>query len=572
MSMVMMNQSNPLPQNAQTSIVLLEDVRTCSDVGNLPGMLHEQGYLCHSAASVEEVMAWLARGLVDLLIITCREWPWQQVADIRAAADSYLPVILISEQLTDAVFDQCAAAEIDGVLGMPLNFRLLLLRIRSSLKLRQLYQHEHEQKVQLLDYWQMSEMEQEVAAKLFDNVLKADFLETSAVEVAMSPMALFNGDLVLVGKTPENHLHVLLGDFTGHGLSASIATTPLADIFYGMTRKGFDIAEIVAEVNAKLYKILPANRFLAATLVALYPESKSMKTITCGLPEHFLVNHTDNTFTIIRSLNIPLGIDASIEIEEQTHRVSDKDRLYLLTDGIFEAENAGGEHFGGERILDAVRQSRHGDIKNLQVRLAEHTSGAMQKDDNTLVKLVCAVDSVPWGNAEALASRQRAAAMTWKQMMEFDIDSLRHINPVPVMVNTLMEIQGLQNYRQDIFMIVSELFANALDHGVLALDSNLKDSPEGFMRFYALKEERLQQLQHGTVRLLFIHRPTEQGGRLIFKVSDSGKGFDWRGRSLALANNLGYSGRGVRLVETLCSRVAYHGCGNRVTAVFDWQH
>lgn len=157
-------------------------------------------------------------------------------------------------------------------------------------------------------------------------------------------------------------------------------------------------------------------------------------------------------------------------------------------------------------------------------------------------------------------------------MMEFDIDSLRLINPVPVMVNTLMEIQGLQNYRQDIFMIVSELFANALDHGVLGLDSGLKSSPEGFMRFYALKDERLQQLTQGKVRLLFIHQPTEQGGRLVVKVLDSGNGFDWHGRGRAQASNEAYCGRGVILLETLCSSVVYHGCGNRVTAVFDWQH
>ena len=559
-----------MPNSPQASIVLLQDAGT--DADSLQTLLLQHGYLCLSVASVEQLIEQLAHQAIDLLIITCQQLPWQSIEDIRDTADSYLPILVISDQLTDSLLDQCAALEIDAVISRPINFGLLLLKIRSSLKLRKLYQHENEQKNQLLTYWQMSDLEHEVAAKLFNNVLKADFLETSAVEVVMSPMALFNGDLVLVGKTPENHLHLLLGDFTGHGLSASIAATPLADIFYGMTRKGFDISEITAEINAKLYKMLPANRFLAATLVALYPESQSMKTITCGLPEHFLVNHTDNSHIIIRSANFPLGIQGGVEFEEQIHHVSDDDCLYLLTDGIFEAENPQGELFGGERILNALRQSQQDAMQILQVKLGEHTGGSQQKDDNTLVKLVCAVNSVPWRSGDAQLKLKSVAATKWKQMMEFDISSLREINPVPVMVNTLMEIQGLQNYRQDIFMIVSELFANALDHGVLALDSALKNSPEGFMQFYALKEDRLQQQQHGKIRLLFIHQPTEQGGRLIFKVSDSGKGFDWRRDRNRLETNLGFSGRGVKLVETLCSSLVYHGCGNRVTAVFDWRY
>ncbi len=208
----------------------------------------------------------------DLLIASCRDWPWRKMAELREAADSYLPIVRISESISDTVLEQCAAADVDTVLFRPVHFGLLLFKIRSSLRLRELYRREREQKNQLLGYWQAADLEHEVAAKLFNNVLKADFLETEAVAVSMSPMALFNGDLVLVAKTPEDHLHLLLGDFTGHGLAASIATPPLADMFYGMSRKGFDVEDIAAEINAKLYRLLPANRFLAATLVALYPE------------------------------------------------------------------------------------------------------------------------------------------------------------------------------------------------------------------------------------------------------------------------------------------------------------
>lgn len=555
----------------QTAIVFFRDIGADTEADNLQRLLAGQGYACRPATSVEAALALVESGPADLLVASCRDWPWQRMAELREAADSYLPIIRISESIDDAVLQQCAAADVDTVLFRPVNFGLLLFKIRSSLRLRELYRREREQKNQLLGYWQTADLEHEVAAKLFNSVLKADFLETEAVAVSMSPMALFNGDLVLVAKTPEDHLHLLLGDFTGHGLAASIAAAPLADMFYGMTRKGFDIEEIVGEINAKLYRMLPANRFLAATLVALYPEESTLKTIACGLPDHYLVNRIDRSYRTISSTNIPLGIQAVIQPNPQRHRVGEHESLYLLTDGVFEAENAQGQLFGAERVLQAILQSPAGDFELLQSRLAEYTGGALRKDDNTMAILHCAVDSAPWRSSRDRGSGHKLAAMAWKQMMEFDIDSLRCTNPVPVIVNTLTELHGLQAHRQALFLIVTELFANALDHGLLQLDSAEKDSPEGFLRFYELKQQRLQTQAHGKIRLFFAHQPTAAGGRLTIKVADSGGGFDWRRHRADLERNCGYSGRGIALLQQLCSSLEYRGCGNRVTAVFDWQ-
>lgn len=564
-----MNLQNQSCTKEPASLVLLSDFG--SEPDNVTAMLAEQGYSCTSVTTVGEVAERVAGGGVDLLIITCSANPWRDLMQMRQRAASYLPVLVISDQLDDAVLDHYAAAEIDAVICRPVNFRLLLLKIRSSLRLRQLYQHEFNQKAELLAYRRKNELEREIATKLFGDVLKTDFLRTDAVEVAMAPEALLHGDIVLVAKTPENHLYLLVGNFTGRGVLAAIVATPLAEIFYGMTRKGFDIAEIVVEINTKLCKLLPADQFVAATLVALYPDSNVLHTVTCGLPEHFLIDHASRRCKTIPSLNSPLGLRADIEIQAQTYSVCESDSLYLFTAPAFAVENAAGQPFGWQRIVDTILQGPDDSIKNLHARFADYPGGSGRQNQYSLVKLNCAVDSVPWADSGSEPVQQTVPAMNWKQMMEFEVDALRKVNPVPVLVDTLMDIQGLQNQRQTIFLIVSELFANALDHGVLGLESSLKSSPEGFMRFYALKEERLQTQRDGKIRLSFAHRPTKRGGRLIIKVIDSGQGFDWQNWRPALDDNVGYSGRGIKLLETLCTSVVYQGLGNRVTAVFDWQ-
>ncbi|MDO2286079.1 SpoIIE family protein phosphatase, partial [Escherichia coli] len=84
-----------------------------------------------------------------------------------------------------------------------------------------------------------------------------------------SPLALFNGDLLLAAYKPSGGMHVLLGDFTGHGLPAAIGAMPLAEVFYGMTAKGYPMADILREMNAKLKRILPVGVFCCATLLNL---------------------------------------------------------------------------------------------------------------------------------------------------------------------------------------------------------------------------------------------------------------------------------------------------------------
>jgi serine phosphatase RsbU (regulator of sigma subunit) len=550
-------------------MLLIEDEKTRQE--QLSALLTQFNHTHSSVSDSQEAIGFFETGgYASVLITSYKPGLLAELEVIRGLQDGYLPVLLICDHMDDSIVEACRSSEIDGVVVRPIDQFLLKSTIISVLRMGQVRDYEREQRKQLLEHWQRIELEHEVAVKIYNNVLCKNLLITDVVRSVISPMALFNGDVLFVAKTPENHLYLLLGDFTGHGLSASIAAIPTADIFYGMTQKGFELGDIISEINDKLYKMLPTNMFLAATATALYPDSKSLSLITCGLPEHYLVDKRDGSYRVIASKNIPLGIQASYPLKEQHFSVTGDQQLFMFTDGVFEAENGNGEAFGSERVVQAICHSQAG-LDDLRAKLNEHCLSLGQQDDISLVKLVCDVENAPWRNEETHHQARVMKATSWKSSMEFEIDALREISPVPVMVNALMDIQGLQDHRQSIFMIVNELFANALDHGLLELDSQIKSTPDGFMNFYMLKEERLQNCNTGRIRFQFSHQPIENGGRLIIKVMDSGAGFGWQQmQQLHLTQNSGFNGRGLNLVETLCSSLTYHGKGNRVTAVFDW--
>jgi two-component sensor histidine kinase len=134
-----------------------------------------------------------------------------------------------------------------------------------------------------------------------------------------------------------------------------------------------------------------------------------------------------------------------------------------------------------------------------------------------------------------------------------------------------MEMEGIESERQSLFTILTELYVNALDHGVLGLDSALKSSPSGFERYFREREQRMLQMVQG--RVAFNLSVEQQGPyrSMLIRVEDSGNGFDYQDR---LTNNprqnTGFSGRGILLLEDLCESLQYKGNGSVAEAIYSW--
>ena len=104
---------------------------------------------------------------------------------------------------------------------------------------------------ELESYRVQLEREQEVAADLFSKLTRLEKLTLENLNYRLSPASIFNGDILLAALTPRGGMHVMLGDFTGHGLVAAIGALPVCEIFYGMAAKGFSIRAIAAENEPK---------------------------------------------------------------------------------------------------------------------------------------------------------------------------------------------------------------------------------------------------------------------------------------------------------------------------------
>ena len=345
-----------------------------------------------------------------------------------------------------------------------------------------------------------------------------------------------------------------------------------------MTTKGFSPEEILSGINKKLKSMLPVGMFFGAQLVVVNHDLEHVRVYNAGMPDVVIVDGISNRIKHRMASNgLPLGVEAEIDPRSmvQYAPISLNDRILMYSDGLTEARNASDQVFGNERLTESISRAPADGIFDHLIADLDRFCGprTTQADDVTLVEISCVHDVLPEIETQlagAQASRRSGNRGEWKLSLRFDGARLRETNPVPILVSYLMEIEQLEEQRKALFTVLTELYINALDHGVLGLDSSLKSDPSGFEKYFRTREKRLAKLERGYV--IFDLTVEQESGRrsILLRVEDSGKGFDYDEHTLITNWQMALSGRGIFLIQDLCDYLEYEGDGNIAVARLSW--
>ena len=298
----------------------------------------------------------------------------------QMAGEALVPIIFLTSLSESEALVRCLDAGGDDFLAKPYNQVILAAKINAMDRLRRLQETVLRQRDQIARHHGYLLNEQRVAKAVFDQVAHSGCLSAPNIRYLQSPYALFNGDLLLAAYTPAGNMHVLLGDFTGHGLPAAVGAMPLAEVFYGMTAKGYGLAETLREMNAKLKRILPVDMFCCATLLCVNFTLQQVEVWNGGLPDGYL-HHTGGHHsaqgrrTPLVSRHLPLGIVDPEVFDDKTevYPLALGDRIFLLSDGVLDTRDDEDRLFGTERLHQVFAANRQPDalIDELQQALSD---------------------------------------------------------------------------------------------------------------------------------------------------------------------------------------------------------
>jgi anti-sigma regulatory factor (Ser/Thr protein kinase) len=345
-----------------------------------------------------------------------------------------------------------------------------------------------------------------------------------------------------------------------------------------MTERGFGIDAIAREINSKVRALLPVDRFIAATLVAVNFRERYVTVWNGGNPGPLLVRPDGRVRIHFNRHHFPLGVvdDDEFDGTVDTHVVNPSDHLLLFSDGLIEQEDADGAALGVEGLGGAL-EGLEADARLPRLIDIVHqlTGGNPPRDDISIAQIALA-DS-PSRVPSQLPGEAVAPFNTsdWRLVLRLGATDLKRLDAVPLILGAIEQFEGVRPFTGRLFLVLSELFNNALDHGLLRLPSSLKVGAEGMDVFLEERSRRLSRLAVGAVEFeLTLRQSLDRAPMLHIGCVDTGPGFDHEQqvaeamREPTTEEMLKGHGRGIPLLLRVCEEVRYSGSGNRVDVVF----
>jgi len=568
-------------RNVKLALVVDDSAMQCKVLSVL---LKEEGYRVFTANDGARGVAMYIKYSPDLVLMDIN-MPimngYEAARKIKSLSqdNSLCPLIFITSMDSDQAFIESIDAGGDGILVRPFSPEVFKAKIKSIQRISDLY-------AQVKTLQQEQQNDAELAEQLMSGVIESRNFAIDRIGIIKKAAELFSGDIQLTALAPNGDINAMLGDFTGHGLRSSIGAIPLAETFRTMTKKGFSLFEIINQINHQLYDLLPTDLFLGAGFASISSHDESVYLFNAGLPDVYLFSDKGIIKHKTSSSHPPLGVLPKLLPDSKLTVVSieETDRVVLISDGIVEARNEQGEMFDFSRFEESVKQGvLQQNVSKIVLKSVNDFCQKMpQEDDISLIDIPCGgweQDRVSSQGVESFSVEQLndislSTESAWHWQLSLTGSRLAAINPIPMAMSQINEIEGNAEHWQSLYTILTELFVNSLDHGVLGLSSDLKASAEGFSQYFLERERRLKNLIDGSIELQISHYPFPSGGRIIIKIIDSGQGFDikeyYEKKALKSDDTSMLSGRGIVLVEQLCDSLDFQGKGNIVEVSYVW--
>jgi CheY-like chemotaxis protein len=469
----------------------------------------------------------------------------------------YTPIIFLTALSSEDSLSRAISSGGDDFISKPFSVDVLLSKINAHLRIRELNQQLNNKNKLLLRLNQRLIHEQELIEHFFEKSIQQSFLDESLIKYHMSSMSVFNGDLLLAERGPQGGLYLIMGDFSGHGLTAAMGTLPVAMIFFKMVAENFSIGDIAYEINHQLLNLMPSGMFFTATILELNARGDIMTIWMGGMPEFYWLNKEGGLKGMIHSQHMPLGIleDDEFDLSTQVLHIESEDKLYLYSDGIIEAKNNEDELFGDERLKTILVNEREDRFAEVLKKLDDFTGDDNQKDDITLVELNCL--AIP-----ALDVKDKIFvnehALSWSIAITLTADDMRASDPVGKLSAILSTKPYVSRHKGVLHVLLSEIYSNALDHSILNIESCNRAEDKNFEEYYKQRDEALLNLGNAAINFTFRFLAEKDNYCLEIQVNDSGRGYQ---NTHAQNSAEMLHGRGLSIISSLSEKVSFSDDG-----------
>jgi sigma-B regulation protein RsbU (phosphoserine phosphatase) len=221
---------------------------------------------------------------------------------------------------------------------------------------------------------------------------KAPLIPGLDIAATYIPCFDVGGDFYDFFKTDDSRLVVAIADVIGKGIPAAL----MMSCFRGAVRAYTDtqccteaIQEIVGRLNRMAARECASGEFLSLFYGIVDAKDMTITYCNCGHEPTMLIR--DNAITQLEKGGLVLGVDSQARYEIETVALEDDDCMLFYTDGLADAANFEGEHWGIENLRksatkfaqDPARQM----VDNILAYRRRFVGLARQIDDTSIIAI-----------------------------------------------------------------------------------------------------------------------------------------------------------------------------------------
>jgi len=281
----------------------------------------------------------------QIILMTSHDQPAQIVEGLARGADDFLSKSASKQEITARVLAGLRTSRLVRELETTGN------ELESSLSLLQRKQAETEADLQ-------------TAATFVQSLLPQQGSLAHGIALAWEyqPSLTLGGDLFDVMTIDADHLGLYILDASGHGVAAALRSASLMTFLRveNMLQLigSYDPEKVLFEANRR-FPLSADGEYFTLWVGQLHLPTRSLLYASAG---HLgvLLSSAETPSQWLTHPSYPLGFDPSARFASDRVSLKSADRLFLLSDGIYEVPSPSGELWGQSRfqeVIDAGKQS-----------------------------------------------------------------------------------------------------------------------------------------------------------------------------------------------------------------------
>ena len=390
-----MNEEVISEQQADAKILVVDDEP--KNVRILQIQLNARGYAVYTAADGLEALDIVEKEMPDLILLDInmpKMDGFEVVKRIRSnATTEFIPIVMITA-LRDTRDNRIKSIEAgaDDFIEKPFDSLEVLARVRSLLRIKHYQDTLAKYNTRLQEELQMARSIQEIL------IPQDGVQELSGFRIASHccPEMAVGGDFFDVWEIAPNRLGVFISDVMGHGVSAAFVTVFIKTILAEFQQQVKDNPGYLLEIlNTRFNDLISSRLFMFATAFCgiIDLDKGELVCANAGHSFPFLYNTHQQTYQAIGDQNTGngLGIWRDSVYETIRYPFDQLSRMFLYTDGVYEAKNPEGEEFTIDRLQKLVcactEKSAAGLITSVSEAIDVFTNNCPKDDDLTLIAI-----------------------------------------------------------------------------------------------------------------------------------------------------------------------------------------